>query len=74
MFGWIECDLMPRLGILQVVHIQMKEDRLQAVSIEIQAYSMKIDLLTNATVVERAVKFHVDKHRDETFIPQKNLS
>lgn len=47
-----------------------ERDRLQAVSIGMQAYSMKIDLLTNATVVERAVHF-VDKHRDETFIPQR---
>ena len=32
-----------------------ERDRLQAVSIGMQAYSMKIDLLSNATVVERAV-------------------
>ena len=37
-------------------------DRLQAVSIGMQAYGMKIDLLTNATVVDRAVRF-VDNHR-----------
>ena len=32
-------------------------DRLQAVSIGMQAYGMKIDLLTSATVVEKAVQF-----------------
>jgi hypothetical protein len=37
-------------------------DRLQAVSIGMQTYGMKIDLLTSATVVERAVQF-VDKYR-----------
>ena len=37
-----------------------ERDRLQAISISIQAYNMKIDLLSNATVVERAVHF-VDK-------------
>ena len=39
-----------------------ERDRLQAISISMQAYEMKLDLLTNATVVERAVNF-VDRHR-----------
>jgi Sigma-70, region 4 len=34
-----------------------ERDRLQAISVGMQAYNMKIDLLTNATVVERAVHF-----------------
>jgi hypothetical protein len=42
-----------------------ERDRLQAVSIGMQAYGMKIDLLTNATVVERAVQF-VEKHQTDT--------
>ena len=39
-----------------------ERDRLQAISVGMQAYGMKIDLLTNATVVERAVQF-VDRNR-----------
>lgn len=39
-----------------------EKDRLQALSISMQAYSMKLDLLSNATVIERAVNF-VEKHR-----------
>lgn len=39
-----------------------ERDRLQAISVGMQAYNMKIDLLTNATVVERAVQF-VEKYR-----------
>jgi hypothetical protein len=39
-----------------------ERDRLQAISVGMQAYNMKIDLLTNATVVERAVHF-VDRNR-----------
>ena len=39
-----------------------ERDRLQAVSIGMQAYGMKIDLLSSATVVDRAVKF-VEIHR-----------
>jgi hypothetical protein len=39
-----------------------ERDRLQAVSVGMLAYSMKIDLLTTATVVERAVRF-IDRNR-----------
>ena len=35
----------------------LEKDRLQAVSIGMQAYAMKLDLLSSATVVERAVQF-----------------
>ena len=34
-----------------------ERDKLQARSVGMQAYSMMIELLTNATVVERAVRF-----------------
>ena len=34
-----------------------ERERLQAIVVSMQAYGMKIDLLTNATVVERAVQF-----------------
>jgi hypothetical protein len=44
-----------------------ERDRKQALSISMEAYRMKLDLLTNATVVERAVHF-VDKHSG--LIPQ----
>jgi hypothetical protein len=46
-----------------------ERDRLQAISVGMQAYSMKIDLLTNATVVERAVQF-VDRNRG--LLPQND--
>jgi hypothetical protein len=39
-----------------------EKDRLQSISISMQAYSMKLDLLSSATVIERAVHF-VDKHK-----------
>ena len=45
-------------------HTQEK-DRLQAISISMQAYDMKLELLSSATVVERAVNF-VDRHRGLT--------
>lgn len=37
-------------------------DVLQATSVKMQAYAMKIDLLSNATVIDRAIKF-VDRNR-----------
>lgn len=40
----------------------MERDKLQALSIAMQAYNMKLDLLSNATVIERAINF-VEKHR-----------
>ncbi len=43
-------------------HMTSERDKLQAISISMQAYSMKIDLLSNATVIERAIYF-VEKHR-----------
>jgi hypothetical protein len=43
-----------------------ERDRLQAISVSMEAYRMKIDLLTNATVVERAVHF-VDRNRGLIF-------
>jgi DNA-binding CsgD family transcriptional regulator len=42
----------------------LERDKLQAVSVGMQAYGMKIDLLSSATVVERAVQF-VENHRSD---------
>ena len=43
----------------------MERDKLQGLSIAMQAYNMKLDLLSNATVIERAVNF-VERHRGLT--------
>lgn len=40
-------------------------DALQATSVKMQAYAMKIDLLSNATVVEKAVQF-IDRNKGLT--------
>lgn len=37
-------------------------DVLQAANVKMQAYAMKIDLLSNASVIDRAIKF-VDRNR-----------
>ena len=41
----------------------LDKDRLQAISVGMQAYAMKIDLLTNATVVQKAIDF-VERNRE----------
>ncbi len=41
-------------------------DVLQATTVKMQAYAMKIDLLSNAAVIEKAVQF-VDNHRIESY-------
>lgn len=41
----------------------LDKHRLQAISVGMQAYAVKIDLLTNATVVQKAIDF-VEKNRD----------
>lgn len=43
-------------------------DILQAIGVKMQAYAMKIDLLSNATVIERAIQF-VDRN-NRGLIPQ----
>ena len=42
---------------------------MQALSLAKECYSMKLDLLTSATIIDRAVKF-VDRNRG--LIPQDN--
>jgi len=46
-----------------------KRDKLQALALAKECYVMKLDLLSSATVIDRAVKF-VDRHRG--LIPQNN--
>lgn len=44
---------------------EMKRDKLQAISIAMQTYEMKLELLGSATVIDRAVHF-VQMHRGLT--------
>ena len=47
-------------------------DVIQATTLKMQAYSMKIDLLSNATVVQKAVQF-VENHTSRASMPQTVL-
>lgn len=39
-------------------------DVLQATSVKMQAYTMKMDLLSNATVIDRAIKFVMSQNKE----------
>jgi hypothetical protein len=41
-----------------------KRERIQALSLAKECYSMKLDLLTNATVVDDAIRFVSQKSKD----------
>jgi predicted transcriptional regulator len=42
-----------------------RREKIQALSLAKECYSMKLDLLTNATVVEDAIRFVSDKSKDK---------
>jgi hypothetical protein len=42
-----------------------KREKLQALSLAKDCYSMKLDLLTNATVVDDAIRFVSDKSKEK---------
>jgi hypothetical protein len=45
-----------------------KREKIQALSLAKECYSMKLDLLTNATVVDDAIRFVSDKSKDKQCI------
>ena len=46
-------------------------EKLQSLQIGMQAYQMKIELLSNANVIQKAVDF-IDRYRGRSFVPQNN--
>ena len=42
-----------------------KREKIQALSLAKECYSMKLDLLTNATVVDDAIRFVSDRSKEE---------
>ena len=63
-----ECDIisqkMPIRLILQN-SLSNNREKLQALSLAKECYSMKMDLLTNATVVDDAIRFVSQKSKDK---------
>jgi hypothetical protein len=48
-----------------VANTEDKREKIQALSLAKECYSMKLDLLTNATVVDDAMRFVSDRSRDK---------
>jgi hypothetical protein len=46
-------------------HTEDKREKIQALSLAKECYSMKLDLLTNATVVDDAISFVTQKSKDK---------
>ena len=44
---------------------EYKKEKIQALSLAKECYSMKLDLLTNATVVDDAIRFVSDRSKEE---------
>jgi hypothetical protein len=55
MSGWIKCNYKRSMSTAQ--QTEDKREKIQALSLAKECYSMKLDLLTNATVVEDAIRF-----------------
>jgi hypothetical protein len=51
---------------------QDKREKIQALSLAKERYSMKLDLLTNATVVDDAIRFVSQKSKDEEKLKSAN--
>jgi hypothetical protein len=49
------------------------KERIQALSLAKECYSMKLDLLTNATVVDDAMRF-VSEHNNKKEVKEKDIS
>ena len=49
-----------------------KREKIQALSLAKECYSMKLDLLTNATVVDDAIRFVSDKSKDKEKMESSN--
>jgi hypothetical protein len=47
-------------------HTEDKREKIQALSLAKECYSMKLDLLTNATVVDDAIRFVSDRSKEKS--------
>jgi hypothetical protein len=55
-------------------HTEDRREKIQALSLAKECYSMKLDLLTNATVVDDAIRFVSEKSKDKDREQVKNSS
>jgi hypothetical protein len=61
--------------ISRILQTEDKREKIQALSLAKECYSMKLELLTNATVVDDAIRFVAEKSKDkENLKPPSNSS
>ncbi|MFL6364752.1 MAG: hypothetical protein ACJ719_06055 [Nitrososphaeraceae archaeon] len=51
-----------------------KREKIQALSLAKECYSMKLELLTNATVVDDAIRFVVDRSKEKVKLSSSNIN
>jgi hypothetical protein len=59
--------------LIEAAFVINRREKIQALSLAKEYYSMKLDLLTNATVVDDAIRFVVEKSKDNETV-QENES
>ena len=72
MSGWFECNYKRSLSTAN--QTEDKREKIQALSLAKECYSMKLDLLTNATVVDDALRFVYDRQKEyqKSFLDNSN--
>jgi hypothetical protein len=70
MYGWDKCNY--KRSMEYIGADKDKREKIQASSLAKECYSMKLDLLTNATVVEDAIRFVSDRSKDKQKSPSNN--
>ena len=63
MSDWFNSDTKGNSNIAQ--QIEDKREKVQALSLAKECYSMKLDLLTNATVVDDAIRFVSERQEQQ---------
>jgi CBS domain-containing protein len=63
MSGCIDCNTKRSMNTSQ--QTEYRREKIQALSLAKECYSMKLDLLTNATVVDDAIRFVSQKSKDD---------
>jgi hypothetical protein len=60
---WFDCNSKRSMDYIQKT--EDKREKIHALSLAKQCYSMKLDLLTNATVVDDAIRFLSEKFKEK---------
>jgi hypothetical protein len=68
---WVKCNNKRSMEYI-TANTEDKREKIQALSLAKECYSMKLELLTNATVVEDAIRFVSQKSKENLRLPSSN--